>query len=194
MVASVGCYGAFLHDGSEYRGDYGLSRDALMEFHRRRLEVLIDAGPDVVAFETIPSLLEAEAIVKLLDDLPEVPAWISFSCRDAIAVSHGEPLSECADLCDEASGVVAVGVNCTPPQYISELLSAAADATDKPLAAYPNSGEGWDAARHEWIPAEASFSIVDHARECTTGRPIDRRLLPNSARNDPCHPKAARAN
>ena len=32
VVASIGCYGAFLHDGSEYRGDYGLSRDALMEF------------------------------------------------------------------------------------------------------------------------------------------------------------------
>ena len=165
VVASIGCYGAFLHDGSEYRGDYGLSRDQLMDFHRGRLEVLIDAAPDIVAFETIPSLVEAEAILALLNELPPVPAWISFSCRNEIEVCHGEPFAECAGLAGESAQVIAVGVNCTPPHYISALLGSAAGATTKPLAAYPNSGEGWDAARHEWLPSEESFSIVDHVIE-----------------------------
>jgi homocysteine S-methyltransferase len=133
-----------------------------MDFHRARLEVLIDAAPDIVAFETIPSLVEAEAIVRLLDEVPDVPAWMSFSCRSGQEVSHGEPFAECVSAAAESSQIVAVGVNCTPPHYIAPLLDSAAGATPKPLAVYPNSGEGWDAARHQWIPAEESFSIVDH--------------------------------
>lgn len=190
VVASVGCYGAFLHDGSEYRGDYGLRRDQLMDFHRPRLEVLIDAGPDIVAFETIPSLVEAEAIVALLNELPPVPAWISFSCRNETEVCHGEPFAECAAQAGDSAPIVAVGVNCTPPHYISALLHAAAEATRKPLAAYPNSGEGWDAARHEWIPAEESFSIVDHVIEW---RGLGARLIGGCCRTTPATIRALAA-
>ncbi len=190
VVASIGCYGAFLHDGSEYRGDYGLSRNQLMDFHRRRLEVLIDAVPDIVAFETIPSLVEAEAILALLRELPPVPAWISFSCRNETEVCHGEPLAECASLAGESDQIVAVGVNCTPPRYVSALLHTAAEATTKPLAAYPNSGEGWDAARHEWLPAEASFSIVDHVIEW---RDLGARLIGGCCRTTPATIRAIAA-
>jgi len=182
VVASIGCYGAFLHDGSEYRGDYGLSRDQLMDFHRGRLEVLINAAPDVVAFETIPSLVEAEAIVALLDELPPVPALISFSCRNETEVCHGEPFAECVGLCGESAQVVAVGVNCTPPQHISALLVSAARATTKPLAAYPNSGERWDATHHQWLPAEESFSLVDHVVEW---RNLGARLIGGCCRTTP---------
>lgn len=190
VVASVGCYGAFLHDGSEYRGDYGLSRDELMAFHRRRLEVLIDAGPDLVAFETIPSLIEAEAIVRLLDELSDVPAWISFSCQNDAEVSHGERFSDCVAVCAGSPRVVAVGVNCTPPQHISQLLRAGASVTDKPLAVYPNSGEGWDASTHEWTPAGAAFSIVDHAAEW---RALGARLIGGCCRTTPETIRAMRA-
>lgn len=165
VVASVGCYGAFLHDGSEYRGDYGLSREALVDFHRKRLETLIEAAPDVVAFETVPCLVEAEAIVSLLEQVPEVPAWVSFSCRNETEVRHGEPFADCVAVASESPRVRAVGVNCTAPQHVAPLLRAAAEATTQPFAAYPNSGEGWDAARHEWLPAEGTFDIADHAGE-----------------------------
>ena len=81
VAASVGCYGAILHDGSEYRGDYGLTKEELVAFHRRRLEVLVSAGPDLLAFETIPTAVEAQAILALLEEGGDVPAWVSFSCR-----------------------------------------------------------------------------------------------------------------
>ena len=190
VVASIGCYGAFLHDGSEYRGDYSLSQDQLMDFHRWRLEVLIGAAPDIVAFETIPSLVEAEAILALLDELPDVPAWISFSCRNETEVCHGEPFAECVGLAGESAQVVAVGVNCTPPHYVSALLRSAAEATTKPLAAYPNSGEGWDSTRHEWLPAEQSFSIVDHVIEW---RELGARLIGGCCRTTPDTIRAIRA-
>lgn len=190
VVASIGCYGAFLHDGSEYRGDYGLSRNQLMEFHRRRLEVLMDAAPDIVAFETIPSLVEAEAILALLNELPPIPAWISFSCRSETEVCHGEPFAECAGLVGALDQIVAVGVNCTPPRYISALLKTAAGATTKPLAAYPNSGEGWDAGRHEWLPAEEPCAIVDHVSEW---RDLGARLIGGCCRTTPATIRAIAA-
>jgi homocysteine S-methyltransferase len=165
VVASIGCYGAFLHDGSEYRGDYGLSRDELMDFHRKRLRVLIEAEPDLVAFETIPCLVEAEAIVALLDEIDDTAAWMSFSCRNDSEVSHGELFADCVHIADASPQVIAVGMNCTPPQYVSPLLRSASEATAKPFVAYPNSGEGWDAVNHRWIPAEDECSIVDHVEE-----------------------------
>ena len=51
VAASVGPYGAILADGSEYRGHYGLTHAELASFHRRRMEVLLDARPDLLAIE-----------------------------------------------------------------------------------------------------------------------------------------------
>jgi homocysteine S-methyltransferase len=150
VAASVGPYGAMLHDGSEYRGDYGLSVEALMAFHRPRLRVLADAGADLLACETIPCLAEAVALVRLLDELPACWAWISFSARDEAHTSHGEPLAECAALLDAHPRVVAVGVNCTAPRSIPGLIERIAANTGKPVVVYPNSGEVYDAATGDW--------------------------------------------
>lgn len=165
IAASIGCYGAYLHDGSEYRGDYGLSRKELVDFHRRRVEVLADAGADLLAFETIPSMLEAEAIVDLLDASSTIPpAWISFSCRNEHEVSHGERFVDCVRVAGSAEAVVAVGVNCTAPRWIGGLLAGARGATDKLLVAYPNSGECWDAARHAWTAGTPLEPFEERAR------------------------------
>jgi hypothetical protein len=66
VAASVGPYGAYLADGSEYSGRYGLSRPQLADFHARRLAVLLESGPDLVACETIPCVLEAAAPADVL--------------------------------------------------------------------------------------------------------------------------------
>jgi homocysteine S-methyltransferase len=150
VAASIGCYGAFLHDGSEYRGDYGLTVRQLIDWHRPRLEILADSGPDLLACETIPCLAEGEALVKLLSDFPRIPAWLSFSCRNDLALCHGEPFPDAVALANEAPNIIAVGVNCTAPRHIEGLLAAASAVTRKPLVAYPNSGETWDTARACW--------------------------------------------
>lgn len=152
VAASVGPYGAFLADGSEYRGQYGMDVAALMEFHRPRLEVLAGAGADLLACETIPCPEEAEALVRCLEELPEVPAWITFSCSDDAHVSQGEDFADCVALAASSPQVIAVGLNCTPMDWAATLVHRAAQATDKPLLAYPNSNETWDATRHRWRP------------------------------------------
>jgi homocysteine S-methyltransferase len=150
IAASVGPYGAFLHDGSEYRGDYGLTVAQLLDFHRPRLAVLAESGADLLACETIPSLAEAEAFVRLLAEF-DIPAWLSFSCCDETHICHGEPFAEGVALAEESPQVVAVGLNCTAPRFVEGLLQGAADVTTKPLLVYPNRGERWDAANQCWL-------------------------------------------
>ena len=165
VAASVGCYGATRHDGSEYRGDYGLSAPQLIDWHRPRLEILATSGADLLACETIPILLEAEALVALLHDSPHVPAWISFSCRDERHLCHGEPFAEAVALTDSCPNVIAVGINCTPPRFVTALLQSAQGRTSKPFVVYPNSGEAWDAQRHCWVAGPDTLDWGAAARE-----------------------------
>lgn len=144
VAASVGPYGAYLADGSEYRGDYGLDAAALREFHRPRLEVLATAGADVLAVETIPCLAEVEALCAELDGTG-VTAWLSLSA-DGDHTRAGEPLAEAWAMAAEVDEIVATGVNCCAPADVTTALAEAAG----PLVAYPNSGQGWDAVRRAW--------------------------------------------
>lgn len=158
VAASVGPYGATLADGSEYTGRYGLSVGELRAFHRPRLAELAAAGPDLLAVETIPCLAEVEAVCAELDGLG-VPAWLSLSCTPATTAA-GEPLAQAFAIAGSCAEIVAVGVNCVPPEYVRPALEVAAAATSKPLVAYPNSGEQWDAVGRRWtgaagIPASA---------------------------------------
>jgi homocysteine S-methyltransferase len=155
VAASVGPYGAVLANGAEYTGDYELgapttARAALREFHLRRAEVLAAAGPDLLAIETIPSVVEAEALVEVLDALGDVPAWVSFSCRDGARLSDGAPLEDAVSIVTASPQVVAVGVNCTPPAFVPGLIRHARAITDTTLVAYPNRGGTWDATAKTW--------------------------------------------
>ena len=178
VAASVGPYGAFLADGSEYRGDYGLGRAALTAFHRPRWELLARSGADVLLCETIPTLAEARALAALAREgtaavasagvgpastgAPAAsgvapvaaPAWFSFTCRDEAHLGDGTPIAEVAAWAEGCDAVAAVGVNCTAPRFLPGLISALAAGTGKPILAYPNAGGDWDAAAKRWGRAE----------------------------------------
>ncbi|WP_413759432.1 homocysteine S-methyltransferase [Streptomyces sp. MMBL 11-3] len=149
VAASVGPYGAMLADGSEYRGRYGVDVDGLERFHRRRMEVLAAAGPDVLALETVPDVDEARALVRAVRGLG-VPAWLSYSVAGGLTRA-GQPLEEAFAVAADADEVVAVGVNCCAPQEVEAAVRVAARVTGKPVVVYPNSGERWDAAARGWV-------------------------------------------
>ena len=150
VAASVGPYGAMLGNGAEYTGDYNKDEDELTGFHVPRLEALAEAGPDVFAVETIPSFVEAGALVRALERVPEIPAWVSFSCRDGGHVCDGAPIEEAVEVVAAAPSVVAVGVNCTSPLHVERLVETISATTDKPVACYPNRGSFWDPMRKAW--------------------------------------------
>lgn len=191
VAASVGPYGAMLADGSEYRGDYGLSVAQLMDFHRPRLAVLAASGADLLACETIPCPQEAEALARLLQqEFPATPAWISFSCRDAQHVWQGERLADCMAMLAAVPQVVALGVNCSDPRWVAALLQQAASVTDKPLLAYPNSGEQWDAERKCW---HGQASPARFAAQARRWHQAGARLIGGCCRTGPAYIAALRA-
>jgi homocysteine S-methyltransferase len=174
VAGSLGPYGAALHNGAEYHGNYDCSFDDLVRFHRERIEVFANAtcsqapdllhpagqespagGPDLLAFETFPSLEEVRAVGEALASSnrlqgPQLRAWFSFSCRDQKHVSHGERVADCAALVAALPQTVAIGVNCVPPQWIPSLIGELRKGSDLPIMVYPNSGEAWDAAARCW--------------------------------------------
>ncbi len=150
VAASIGPYGAALADGSEYAGNYRLDEDALFAWHRQRWHILAHSGADLLACETIPSYNEARALLRLLRETPGAWAWFSFSCRDEAHISDGTPIARCAQLLADQPQVVAVGVNCTPPRYISGLIREITAVSAKPVIIYPNSGERYDPHKHQW--------------------------------------------
>ena len=148
VAASIGPYGAALADGSEYRGRYGLTVEQLTTWHRPRLEVLVDAGADVLALETVPDVDEAEALVGLVRGTG-VPAWLSYTIAGD-RTRAGQPLADAFSVVAGVPEIVAVGVNCCVP---ADVLGAVRTARGhgKPVIVYPNSGESWDPKCHAWL-------------------------------------------
>ena len=147
VAASVGPYGAALADGSEFTGDY--PEVDLTQWHRERFRILDSTMADLLACETIPSFREAQALASLLD---EKYAWFAFSCRDGKHISDGTPIRECAAFLDEVERVAAVGVNCTAPRFVEELIGEIRAVSHKPVVVYPNSGERWENGRWTGTP------------------------------------------
>jgi homocysteine S-methyltransferase len=163
IAASVGPYGAMLADGSEYRGHYTVSDRQLAAFHRPRLQVLAQSGADILACETIPCLREALIVARLLEEFPAITAWVSFSCRDSALNCAGEEISACAAALHEFPQIAAVGVNCTAPEFAVSLLRRMRERTDKPLVAYPNSGQRYEALTKRWTGTRTTTSWGEYA-------------------------------
>lgn len=152
-LAGIGPYGAFLADGSEYRGHYGVSDEVLDEFHRRRMEILHEAGADILLIETQPSLHEALLAADIAEELG-ADYWISFSCKDGKHICEGDLIRDCAKaFAKDHPHCKMIGVNCSKPEYIESLvreLKAGTEGADLPVGVYPNSGEEYDPVTKTW--------------------------------------------
>lgn len=164
VAASVGPWGASRHDGSEYTGRYPIDEAALEDFHGQRLAVLDAAGADVLACETLPHRGEIEVLARLLRST-RTPAWVSFCCADGARLRDGSPVEEAAAGFRDHPGVAALGVNCTAPRHVPELIGRLRRAApDLPVLVYPNSGEAYDAARRRWSGLIEPLDAADAAR------------------------------
>ncbi|CEM20965.1 unnamed protein product [Vitrella brassicaformis CCMP3155] len=163
IIGSCGPYGAYLADGAEYRGNYGVDPDVLRDFHRERLAVLLETGKvDGIVFETVPDRTEAKVIVSgVLREFPDLRGcvWLSFSCSSGSTICCGESfrdtVNEMLQLDARDRFLCGIGVNCSSPDVIIPLLCdpsplAPSHMGSVRLIAYPNSGEQWDTHTHSW--------------------------------------------
>jgi homocysteine S-methyltransferase len=187
VAASLGPFGAALHNGAEYHGNYEIGFHGLVEFHRHRIRTVAKAGtgaPDLLAFETLPSLAEAHAIGEALKQWPNLAAWFTFTCRDQQHVAHGELLRQCATAVAAFPQTVAIGVNCTHPALIPALIAELRAASEKPIIVYPNSGEGWDAQNRCWT---GTSDPVAYGAKATEWFAAGAQIIGGCCRTRPAH-------
>lgn len=54
----------------------------MRDWHRPRINALLEAGVDLLGLETLPSRVEAEMLLELLrSEYPGTKAWLTFSVR-----------------------------------------------------------------------------------------------------------------
>lgn len=160
VAASVGPYGAVLGSGAEYRGGYGIGVDELRRFHAPRIDALLEAGPDVLACETLPSGDEVRAIADLLDGLGS-PAWVSLTvAADGTTTPEGQPLLDAIGPLLGVDEVLAVGVNCCDPAAATRALDILG-VTGLPLVSYPNVTARWDETSGSWVRRDGPAPNLD---------------------------------
>jgi homocysteine S-methyltransferase len=190
VAASIGPYGAYLANGAEYKGKYLLSTKELKEFHLPRWEILTRTSADIIACETIPSILEAEALKDLIDDTSGVQAWMTFSCKDGVHISDGSPVETCVSLLEECEGLKAIGVNCTAPKHVLSLISRIVQCqSSKKIIVYPNSGEFYDSDQKIWRDTQ---SMIDFGKLACHWHDAGARLIGGCCRTGPDHIAAIR--
>ena len=165
VYLSLGPYGATLADGSEYTGVYPetVTEETLYTFHRTRLGMLLsERGGEVdgLAFETVPSVMEAGAVVRVLEENPGTAGWVTFTSPDGVHCSDGTLLSDAVDLCIPSfvasSAPRYVGLNCVAPSVVStflEMIVPVIKANPGAFAGvvlYPNLGGTWNAVSRCW--------------------------------------------
>jgi len=178
IMASIGPFGAHLHDGSEYTGDYvdHLSAKYISDWHRTRINACLEAGVDALAIETIPCQMEAECLAEMLcEDYPGVKFWISFQCKDDQHLAHGEDFSDAVlsiwDILKEHNNTeccLGVGMNCVHPSFVTPLLrrlnGSRSEKMRLPVVVYPNSGEIYD-VDEGWLGKEHCVPLETYVPE-----------------------------
>ena len=160
VAASIGPYGAYLNDGSEFRGHYNVTASAIRDFHDRRLDILLDTEPDMVAIETMPDLDEVRIIMELVESKkPDMDFWVSFTVREAGQLSGGATFADACAMVERHSSAIAVGINCSPLSVITPTLASV--ETDLPFIVYPNAGQTWDAKSMSWMGTPTFATHVD---------------------------------
>ncbi|TDM50423.1 homocysteine S-methyltransferase [Macrococcoides goetzii] len=162
VAGSLGPYGAMLGNGSEYTGDYKETEEDYIQYHKERLDILIEAGVNVFAFETIPNIEEIKAVKTMLCDYPSIEAWVSVTLKDSDHLSDGTSLEEVIRVVNEIDNVLAFGVNCTSVKVIDGAVDKLIALSDKPLILYPNGGRKYDAVNKIWID-QHDASLVEAA-------------------------------
>jgi len=185
VAASIGPYGAFLANGSEYTGNYDVSFEDLKSFHEPRWELLAQTPADLFACESIPGIREAGVLRCLMENTPDTPVWISFTCRDDSHISDGTPIEDCVVLFEDCPQTVAIGVNCTAPKHILSLVKKIAlRLPSKNIVVYPNSGEMYNAKHKTWLGDNTTRDFCENAIQW---KQAGARLIGGCCRTGPDH-------
>ncbi len=100
----------------------------------------VQAGADLIVFETMTDLAEVRAGVLAAKECTDLPVWVTMSFDESGHTFMGTLVSTMAVTLDGLD-VDAMGINCSlGPEKILPLIREMREWTDKPLIAKPNAG------------------------------------------------------
>lgn len=190
VAGSIGPFGAHLADGSEYTGSYNLTGDELHEFQIERWRILAESEADIIACETMPSMSDVRACVRLMNETPERWAWISLMCRDATHLADGTELSEVIALLNDVPNLAAIGANCIPPSLAPAIMDTFRAATSRPLMVYPNASNAW---KMEMGRPLDELSAAEFAEESAAWKAHGAQIIGGCCKTTPEHVRALAA-
>lgn len=199
VASSVGCYGAHLANGSEFCGRYGLSTLELVDWHKAKWTAHCTA--DLIACETIPCLAEVKALVSIIGSYEgELNGWISMSCQSGQLLNSGDSIEDACRALEDLSSTsehnlryLGLGINCSSPEIVEEALLCMQEhcRRGRPLVAYPNKGEPWDAVA-KCYDASKGFSPQSFASLAVRWKEAGARVIGGCCRTDHVFTRALR--
>ncbi|KAI6239035.1 Homocysteine S-methyltransferase 1 [Aphelenchoides fujianensis] len=163
IVGSIGPFATFICDGSEYTGSYAndpsFDLNLIHHNYETQARALANRGIRVLAFETIPAIVEASYARRDADRRVD-------HGPDHEHLANGEKFVDFVRAVADSPFVRAIGINCTSPENIRSLLLAAQPAAKgKPFVVYPNSGEVYDCTSKVFYGDVRVGKLVDELDE-----------------------------
>jgi methionine synthase I (cobalamin-dependent) len=136
-VAVAGVVGPL---GHPFRPDLAPSAEEARREHAETVRLLSECGCDLILFECMNTVAEAEGAVEAARDVRrDLPVWVSFVCEPGGRILSGEGLAEAARAL-EPLAPEALLVNCAPAAEVEEAVAALAGSTRRPVGAYAHVG------------------------------------------------------
>ena len=117
-----------------------LDFEQLIDVYKQQINILKDAGCDILVIETMMSLQECRAALIAAKEVSDLAVMVTLTFEaDGRTLFGSDP--EAAAICLEALGAAAVGANCsTGPDKMAQIIEKMAGVTGIPIIAKPNAG------------------------------------------------------
>lgn len=126
--------------GKQLKPTGPLSMDELIEVYKEQIQIMEDAGVDLLVVETMMSLGETRAALIAAKEVSELPIMATMTFEASGKTLFGSDATTCAVVLDSL-GADAIGVNCsTGPAQMVSIIEDMASVTNLPLIAKPNAG------------------------------------------------------
>lgn len=168
IVGSLGPYGAYLSDGSEYTGEYEISVEEYASFHEDRIDALINRGIYDFVFETVPNINEIKAIVEYIipNYSDETTFWISCTVNDEGQLSDGTDFEQvCQFIQLHLDRVPVFGINCSSVQGVNQAIKRGLLSLPQVIALYPNGGKTYDPEKKIWIGTSENDQLTQNTKQ-----------------------------
>uniref|UniRef100_A0AC35TXP8 Hcy-binding domain-containing protein n=1 Tax=Rhabditophanes sp. KR3021 TaxID=114890 RepID=A0AC35TXP8_9BILA len=184
VFVSCGPFAVFMQDNTEYsdKQNHPLTKSGLFNerlaqlYYQIQISTLCLIDPDVIVFETLGLIEEAQVIIKVMKEQhPTIKYGLSFAFKDGISTYAASDIQHCFMVVAESEATY-FGLNCTDPKLVTNLLTTikniATPHKQLSLILKPNCGQLTFMPDSRVITNVKAKKIVDYIDEWRSLLPI----------------------